>query len=163
MDVRAKQRLCYLACPLNFGGLSGGFASRHLNRWAFRGKCETVLFQEQNMKNNWFSKKSKFYPLIVLVILTVVQFLYAQWSVQSYRNFAERSEETLNERMREDNVPSEIKQHILYVQSQSTFNAGLLVNSLTSMQIFFQFNILLVFYYFFSGKYRKSDSNEQSE
>ncbi len=32
MDVRAKQRLCYLACPSNSNGLSGGFAPRHLNR-----------------------------------------------------------------------------------------------------------------------------------
>ena len=34
MDVRAKQRLCYQRCPLNFSGLGGGFAPRHLNRWA---------------------------------------------------------------------------------------------------------------------------------
>jgi len=33
MDVRAKQRLCLLACPLNSNGLGGGFAPRHLNRW----------------------------------------------------------------------------------------------------------------------------------
>ena len=32
MDVRAKQRLCLLACPLNSNGLSGGFAPRHLSR-----------------------------------------------------------------------------------------------------------------------------------
>ena len=32
MDVRAKQRLSYLACPLNFGGRGNGFAPRHLNR-----------------------------------------------------------------------------------------------------------------------------------
>jgi len=38
MDVRAKQRLSYLACPLNFGGLGGGFAPRHLKRYMLRGK-----------------------------------------------------------------------------------------------------------------------------
>ena len=32
MDVRAKQRLCYERFSLNFGGLFGGFAPRHLNR-----------------------------------------------------------------------------------------------------------------------------------
>ena len=32
MDVRAKQRLSYLACPLNFSGRGGGFAPRHLSR-----------------------------------------------------------------------------------------------------------------------------------
>jgi len=34
MDVRAKQRLCLLACPFTFGGLVDGFAPRQLNRWA---------------------------------------------------------------------------------------------------------------------------------
>jgi len=33
MDVRAKQRLCLLACPLNFSWLGGGFAPRHLKRY----------------------------------------------------------------------------------------------------------------------------------
>ncbi|WP_129590050.1 Type 1 glutamine amidotransferase-like domain-containing protein [Gloeocapsopsis dulcis] len=33
MDVRAKQRLCYLACPSNSELRGGGFAPRHLNRW----------------------------------------------------------------------------------------------------------------------------------
>jgi ankyrin repeat protein len=32
MDVRAKQRLCLERRPLNFNGLSGGFAPRHLSR-----------------------------------------------------------------------------------------------------------------------------------
>ena len=32
MDVRAKQQLSYQRRPLNFSGLSGGFAPRHLNR-----------------------------------------------------------------------------------------------------------------------------------
>ena len=40
MDVRAKQRLYYQRRPLNFSGLGGGFAPRHLSRWAFRGKFE---------------------------------------------------------------------------------------------------------------------------
>ncbi len=34
MDVRAKQRLCLERRPLLFGGRGGGFAPRHLNRWA---------------------------------------------------------------------------------------------------------------------------------
>jgi len=34
MDVRAKQRLCNSAFPLNFGGLGSGFAPRHLSRSA---------------------------------------------------------------------------------------------------------------------------------
>ena len=37
MDVRAKQRLCLERRPSNLNGLGGGFAPRHLKRWAFRG------------------------------------------------------------------------------------------------------------------------------
>ena len=65
--------------------------------------------------------------------------------------------------MREDNVPSNIKEHIIYVQNQSTFNASLLVNSLSFMQIFVQLNILLVFYSFYSAKNRKASEEEQTE
>jgi hypothetical protein len=32
MDVRAKQQLCLETCAVTFGGLSGGFAPRHLRR-----------------------------------------------------------------------------------------------------------------------------------
>jgi hypothetical protein len=34
MDVRAKQLLCFERLLLNSKGLSGGFAPRHLSRWA---------------------------------------------------------------------------------------------------------------------------------
>ena len=34
MDVRAKQRLCLETCVVTFGLRVGGFAPRHLNRWA---------------------------------------------------------------------------------------------------------------------------------
>jgi hypothetical protein len=37
LDVRAKQLLCLVSCPLNSNGLGGGFAPRHLNRCAFSG------------------------------------------------------------------------------------------------------------------------------
>ena len=42
MDVRAKHGLSYLACPFNSGGLGGGFAPRHLSRWAFLGKLAAL-------------------------------------------------------------------------------------------------------------------------
>ena len=54
------------------------------------------------MKNNWFSRNSKLYPLIVLIVLSIVQFLHAQSSLQSFQNRADRNYETLVERMRED-------------------------------------------------------------
>ena len=34
MDVRVKQRLRLVSCPLDLGGLSGGFTPRHLSRYA---------------------------------------------------------------------------------------------------------------------------------
>ncbi len=34
MDVRAKQLLCYERRPLNPNLRGGGFAPRHLSRWA---------------------------------------------------------------------------------------------------------------------------------
>ena len=34
MDVRAKQRLSYLACLFSLTLRGGGFAPRHLNRYA---------------------------------------------------------------------------------------------------------------------------------
>jgi hypothetical protein len=46
MDVRAKQLLSYLRCPLNFGLRAIGFAPRHLNRYAFSLAGErTMIFR----------------------------------------------------------------------------------------------------------------------
>ena len=45
MDVRAKQRLCYQRCLFNFSLRVGGFAPRHLNRYA----SETFLEARENM------------------------------------------------------------------------------------------------------------------
>ena len=47
MDVRAKQRLSYQRALVTFSLRGGGFAPRHLSRWAaFRiandEKCETI-------------------------------------------------------------------------------------------------------------------------
>jgi len=42
LDVRAKQRLCLLACPLNSELCGGGFAPRHLNRSAFLYELSTI-------------------------------------------------------------------------------------------------------------------------
>jgi hypothetical protein len=51
MDVRAKQRLCLLACLLNLSGLGGGFALRHLSRSAF-----PVEFKRPNCSHGLTSK-----------------------------------------------------------------------------------------------------------
>ena len=74
------------------------------------------------MKNNWFSKDSKFFPLAGLIALSIVQFLYAQGGLYFFRIRSERNYERLTERMSEDNIPTNIREHIVYVQSQSTSN-----------------------------------------
>lgn len=115
------------------------------------------------MKKNWFSRTAKFYPLIAVILLSIVQFFHAQKSLQSYRDYADQNLETLDQRMRRDNVPSNIKEHIIYVQNQSAFNTRLLVNSLSFMQIFVQINILFIFYAFYLAKNRKKTDDEESE
>lgn len=114
------------------------------------------------MKNKWFSKNSKFFLLTALIALSVVQYIFTQSSLHRYQEYADQNYETLDRRMLRDNVPSNIKEHIIYVQNQSTFNTELLVNSLSFMQIFTQFNILLVFWMFISSNKPKNEG-EQSE
>ncbi len=113
------------------------------------------------MKNKLFSRNSKFIPLIALIALSVMQFLFAQQSLQRYQEYADQNYETLDKLMLSDNVPSNIKEHIIYVQNQSTFNTSLLVNSLSFTQLFIQFYIFLVFWGFYSANKRKTE--EESE
>jgi hypothetical protein len=42
MDMSAKQRLFYSRSVLNSTLRGGGFAPRHLNRWAFSGGEQTL-------------------------------------------------------------------------------------------------------------------------
>ena len=51
MDVRAKQRLSYQRRLLNFSGLGGGFAPRHLNRWAASRSYNRYEIQSSNFFN----------------------------------------------------------------------------------------------------------------
>jgi hypothetical protein len=112
------------------------------------------------MKNKWFSRNAKFYyPLIALIALSVVQFHHTQKSFQRYQKYADQY--YVDKLMLSDNVPSNIKEHIIYVQNQSTFNTSLLVDSLSFMQLFIQFNIFLVFWGVYSANKRKTE--EESE
>ena len=115
------------------------------------------------MKSKWFSKNSKSYPLAALIALSVVQYIFAQSSLHRYQEYADQNYETLDQRMLRDNVPSNIKEHIIYVQNQSTFNTDLLVNSISFMQIFTQFSILLVFWSFYSSNKPKTDGEQSNE
>ncbi len=47
MDVRAKQRLCYRSFLVNPNLLGGGFAPRHLNRYALSGESEDFSHSAQ--------------------------------------------------------------------------------------------------------------------
>ena len=62
MDVRAKQLLCYQRRPLSFGGLSGGFAPRHLSRW-------TATFELDDMR---------YFALIFFILFLLNLQLFAQ-------------------------------------------------------------------------------------
>ena len=53
MDVRAKQRLCLLACPLNSNELGGGFAPRHLKRYIASRK----IVREFDLIGIWNNEK----------------------------------------------------------------------------------------------------------
>lgn len=112
------------------------------------------------MKNHWFSRNSKFWPLAVLIAMTLVQFLLAQGSLYFFRVRSERTYERLTERMSEDSLPSNVREHMIYVQTESASNVETLANSLSFMQVFIQFNIFLVFWSFFLKKNGKSGGDE---
>ncbi len=72
MDVRAKQRLCYERRPLLFGGLGGGFASRHLSRYVALG------FDRRFM----IVKLKHFFIIALLLLATLAQSSFAQTNLQ---------------------------------------------------------------------------------
>jgi len=58
MDVSAKQRLCLETYVVTFGGLGGGFAPRHLRRWAaFCISLDVCKFPSQNISAWCFDSK----------------------------------------------------------------------------------------------------------
>ena len=75
MDVRAKQRLCLLACPLKFSLRVGGFAPRHLSRYVAQ-------------TNFRFMKRTRIIAFVVL-LLSLIYLTVAAISYQSYRSFYE--------------------------------------------------------------------------
>ena len=109
------------------------------------------------MKNKWPSRNFRFYSLLALIALSVVQFLHTSQSLQRYQEYTDQDYETLDKRMLRDNVSSDIKEHIIYVHKQSAFNTGLLIDSLSFSQIFIQFGILLVLFIFHSTDKRKTE------
>ncbi len=87
MDVRAKQRSCYQRALVTFSGLSGGFAPRHLSRWASSFNSDRMI-----IKN--------FHIIIGICFLALSLFLIGACS------FANSSAQTSNQ---DSNVPSIVK------------------------------------------------------
>ena len=58
MDVRAKQRLCYLACLLNSELRGGGFAPRHLNRYMLCGENQRDVIIHLKRTKKFYGKFS---------------------------------------------------------------------------------------------------------
>jgi len=73
MDVRAKQRLSYLACPFTLKLCGGGFAPRHLSRSMLRGNIERL--ENLTMKN---------FSLSILFLLVATVSLLAQNATQKF-------------------------------------------------------------------------------
>ncbi|MDQ3800626.1 MAG: hypothetical protein M3384_14350 [Acidobacteriota bacterium] len=75
-------------------------------------------------------------------------------------DLASKQIENLKADMRRDNIPSDIQGHISRVAENAAFQTRLLVSSLGTMQIFFQINILLMVYLFYTiltGKTKKAE------
>jgi len=113
------------------------------------------------MKNNWFSTVFKYLPLIFLVAVFGIQNLHTNQVLQSNNERASRQYETLTKRMNEDNIPYNIKYHIAYVAQHSAFNTDLVVSSISNMQNFIQFIMLLVLFTFYLAGQRKSKDEDK--
>ena len=104
----------------------------------------------------------KFLPLLFLIIFFVAQNHYANLTLQIYQDAVKQDREMLVEQMSKENISPELGRQILQVSSNSTSNTERLVSSLSRQQILYQFNILLMFWMFFSLlsriKVKKEDS-----
>lgn len=108
-----------------------------------------------------FSKYFKFLPLLAFIVLSAFQYFNVKWALQEFEETTERNYETLDQRMLRDEVPPNIREHIIYVQQKSSSNTRKLVESLVYDQIFVPLIILLVFYGFYFANNRKT--GEQSD
>ncbi len=87
--------------------------------------------------------------------------VFNELDLQKYQERADRNYETIEKRMLRDNVSPDIREQIIYVQSQTSDNTEWLFSSLSFMQIFIQFSILMVFYSFYFTN-RSTTESEQS-
>jgi molybdopterin converting factor small subunit len=83
MDVRAKQRLCLLACPLNSELRGGGFAPRHLKR------CAASCYNQSSK-----IMKQILLTLFLIFAFTIPSFAQNDWHTYPVRTIAELIEAT---------------------------------------------------------------------
>ena len=101
------------------------------------------------MQNNWTLWIFRCFPFLILLVFTVLQYSYIERTLQSNRDLTDKQYEILKERMREDNLPFEVQDHISYVATNASFNTQLLVSSLSTMQVAFQSFLFILFYSFY--------------
>ena len=113
------------------------------------------------MQNKSALKIVQFLPLLGILLIFVVQHYHAYQSLQMNDDLARKQIENLKADMREDNIPSDVRGHISTVAENATFQTHLLVSSLTTMQTFFQANILLMVYLFYTIQTSKTKKTEE--
>lgn len=101
------------------------------------------------MRNNWTLWAFRLFPFLILLMFMTLQYSYIERTLQSNRDLSSKQYETLKERMREDNIPSEVQDHISYVATNASFNTQLLASSLSNMQVTFQSFLFILFYSFY--------------
>jgi len=83
-------------------------------------------------------------PILGLAVMSGIQFFAIRENLAIYYERAVEDDEILWKRMNEDNVPVDIKAHILAAHQGSAYKLAGLVQNLGIMQIFIQFNMFVI-------------------
>ena len=101
------------------------------------------------MQNKWKLWGLRVFPFLILLVFMCLQYLFIQQTLYFSNKLNNQQYETLKERMREDNVPFEIQDHISYVFTNSSFSINSLFSSMFTMQVLFQTLLFTLFYSFY--------------
>ena len=112
------------------------------------------------MQNKLSFNTMQILPILGILLIFVIQHYHAYQNSQINNDLASKQIENLKADMREDNIPPDIAGHISTVAQNATFQTHLLVDSLTTMQVFFQANILLMVYSFYTVQKKKRKTEE---
>jgi preprotein translocase subunit YajC len=113
------------------------------------------------VQNNSTSKIVQIIPILGILLILAVQYFHANQQLQANDELVRKQLENLKTGMREDNVPPNIERHISTVAQNAAFQTRLLFSSLTTMEVFFQFNILLMVYLFYTTQKSKTKKTEE--